>query len=380
VFGSGKRYDVIHTHFDRHNRPEHARIKGYPITFQGGHYLGEVICRIASPTDLDCSGLRMIGRSDAFLACLEHLTKAAASEAPVLLVGETGVGKELAAQYLHQRSRRQEKPFVVVNCAAIAESMFEDEFFGHERGAFTGCIGRKPGLFEQADGGTLFLDEVGEIPVAMQAKLLRALESGEFRRLGGTTIHCADVRVISATNRNLAEMAERGSYRPDLYYRIAAVDIRLPPLRERRDDIPVLVESLLQYISRGSGAPRCTVTDEAWARLMNYDYPGNVRELRNILLKAVALSTHGIITAEAIHLSDRAAAALPPQSSRLGSFPPDTALDSSPVGPSMVALETQHIQTLLARHNGHRRKVAAILGISERTLYRKLKKLGPSLA
>ena len=378
VFRTGQPHEVIHTHFDRHNRPEYARIKGHPIQGNGTQrYLGEAIYHIASSDELDCDDMRMVGKSPAFLACLDHLTRAAESEAPILLLGESGVGKELAAQYIHRRSTRANKAFIAVNCASIAETMFEDELFGHERGAFTGCIGRKQGLFELADGGTLFLDEAGEIPPTMQAKLLRVLESGEFRRLGGTDTLRADVRLVSATNRDLLEMAEENHFRLDLYYRIAGIDLRLPNLRERRSDIPALTETMLKRITQ-AGAPRCKLTDEAMEKLVAHQFPGNVRELRNILLKAVAMSSHGIISAAHIHLGGNS-----PLQSHTHAHDTDTPAHGIPSqatqaskGESMAELEARHITDLLVQHQGHRRNVADVLGISERTLYRKLKVYG----
>lgn len=382
VFNTAKAHEVIHTHFDRHHRPEYARIKGYPILDDiGVRYLGEAVMPIASQDELNCDEMRMVGSSPAFLHCVEMLSMTAQSEASVLLLGESGVGKELAAQYLHKRSSRRDKPFVAINCAAITETMFEDELFGHERGAFTGCIGRKQGLFELAGGGTLFLDEAGEIPMAMQAKLLRVLESGEFRRMGGTETLQADVRIITATNRNLLEMAETGQYRLDLYYRIAGIDLRLPSLRERRSDIPALAEAMLKRITE-SGAPRCKLTDDAIAKLTQYDFPGNVRELRNILLKAVAICNHSIISAEHIVLgravarSDRRVADVVEVAPVL----PEAVSDMHHIvsGVPIAELEAKYIADLLQTHHGHRRNVADILGISERTLYRKLKLYGLS--
>lgn len=381
VFSSGNAHEVIHTHFDRHHRPEYARIKGYPIFDQVGvRYLGEAVLPIASPDELDCDEMRMVGSSPAFLHCVEMLSMTAQSEASVLLLGESGVGKELAAQYLHKRSSRRDKPFVAINCAAITETMFEDELFGHERGAFTGCIGRKQGLFEMADGGTLFLDEAGEIPLTMQAKLLRVLETGEFRRMGGTETLQADVRIIAATNRNLLEMAESGFYRLDLYYRIAGIDLRLPSLRERRSDIPALAETMLKRITR-AGVPRCKLTDDAVAKLMQYDFPGNVRELRNILLKAVAISHHSIISAEQIVLGSAAAQPRPAmvEAGAVSELPQaNSDLHQVVSGVPIAELEAKYIADLLRIHHGHRRNVADILGMSERTLYRKLKLYGLS--
>ncbi len=379
VFTTAKPHEVIHTHFDRHHRPEYARIKGHPIMGEAGvRYLGELVVSIANPDELNCDEMRMVGHSPAFLHCVEMLARVAESEASVLLLGESGVGKELAAQYLHKRSSRRDKPFVAINCAAITETMFEDELFGHERGAFTGCIGRKQGLFELAHGGTLFLDEAGEIPLTMQAKLLRVLESGEYRRMGGTETLKADVRIVAATNRNLLDMAEAGQYRLDLYYRIAGIDLRLPSLRERHIDIPALAESILKRIT-DAGAPRCKLTERALDKLMAYDFPGNVRELRNILLRAVAICHNSIIDVDQIVLGSTLNSA--PQTNIKPVFASsETVAEIHKVvaGIPITQLEADYIAELLKAHHGHRRNVADILGMSERTLYRKLKQYGLS--
>ena len=365
VFATGSGQQVLHTHYDHHNQPEHVRIQGHPILGLNGElFLGEAIYPFAPTTAMDCDEMRMIGKSAAFLSCVENLTRVAESEASILLYGESGVGKELAAQYLHRRSSREGKAFIAVDCASIAESMFESELFGHERGAFTGCVGRKLGLFELADNGTLFLDEIGEIPLSMQAKLLRVLESGEYRRVGGTETLRADVRVVSATNRDLLEMVDQGKFRLDLYYRIAGIDVTLPALRERRGDIPALAKSML---SRMNGGHSCELNESAMTRLVTYDYPGNVRELRNILQKALVLSNNGIITAKDIRFdTNNQGNSTTLQQSTLATP------EKQKEGTSMAELEAAHISRLLEQHDGHRRKVADILGISERTLYRKL--------
>ncbi len=375
VFRNGQVHEVMHTHFDPQRRPEYVRIKGYPI--RGGadvKYLGEVVMHVVDPEEFSCDDMRMVGSSPAFLHCVELLSRAAESEAAVLLMGESGVGKELAAHYLHKRSMRRDRPFLVINCAAIPETMFEDELFGHERGAFTGCIGRKQGLFELADGDTLFLDEVGEIPMAMQAKLLRILESGEFRRVGGTETLHSNVRIIAATNRDLLRLAEAGQHRLDLYYRIAGIDLRLPSLRERRSDIPALADVILRRMAE-AGAPRCKLSEAAVLRLMAYDFPGNVRELRNLLVKAVAISRSHLIEAEHILFSHPAAFAKPvPVEQQQEALPEGVRLPGPEI--PIAQLEAEYIAELLQTYNGHRRNVADILGISERTLYRKLKRYG----
>lgn len=373
VFATGEPCQVLHIHYDNHNHAERVRLKGHPIRgMDGSLYLGEAIVPLGASDELDCDEMRMIGQSPAFLACAEKLGRVADSEAPILLYGESGVGKELAAEFVHKSSARRGHPYVAVNCAAIAESVFESEFFGHERGAFTGCIGRKQGLFELAHGGTLFLDEVGEIPLSMQPKLLRVLETGEYRRVGGTENLTADVRIVSATNRNLLDRVDQGLFREDLYYRIAGIDVTLPSLRERRPDIPALAEALLARI--GSAAKRRPrLGEDAISRLMAYDYPGNVRELRNVLQKAAALTANGIIHAK--HIQFESSGDISPlKLPQPEPLPPmtETAVMVSSAGLSIEEMEIRHIQDLLARHSGHRRTVADILGISERTLYRKL--------
>ncbi len=362
---------MLHIHYDNHNRAERVRLKGYPIHgLDGRLYLGEAIVPMRVSEDLDCEEMRMIGQSPAFLSCADKLGRVAESEAPILLYGESGVGKELAAEFVHKHSSRSGRPFVAVNCAAITESVFESEFFGHERGAFTGCIGRKQGLFELADGGTLFLDEVGEIPLSMQPKLLRVLETGEFRRVGGTEILTADVRVISATNRNLLDRVDQGLFREDLYYRIAGIDVTLPTLRERRQDIPALAEALLARM--GSSRKKIPIlAADAISRLMSHNYPGNVRELRNVLQKASALTADGIIHARHIHF-DSLSEAKSQKTPQPGIQPIGRETVVAATGLSIEKLEIRHIREMLEQHNGHRRTVADLLGISERTLYRKL--------
>jgi len=373
VFRTGQIHEVIHTHFDSKNRPEHVRIKGHPI--RGANqklYLGEAVFPIADSDDLICKDMQMVGNSPAFLACIDHLTRAAESDAAILLLGESGVGKELAAQYVHKRSSRSKQPLIVLNCASIAIDMFEDELFGHERGAFTGCVGRKPGLFELADKGILFLDEIGDMPLFMQAKLLRVLESGEFRRIGGTETLSADVRLISATNNDLLQKVQSGEFRQDLYYRIAGIDLRLPGLRERSSDIPALAQAMLKRITR-VGMPQYKLSAEALHKLQAYEFPGNIRELKNILLKAASESNNGIISAANIHLLTQRDILVADTPHEIPVEVIRKATAEKPHNASMAELEAEHIAKLLQSYNGHRRNVADTLGISERTLYRKLK-------
>jgi transcriptional regulator with PAS, ATPase and Fis domain len=239
--------------------------------------------------------------------------------------------------------------------------MFENELFGHERGAFTGSTGQKKGLYELADGGTLFLDEISEIPLALQAKLLRVLETGEFRRVGDTRTLKADVRLVSATNRNLLDWVDQKLFRLDLYYRLAGIDVALPPLRERREDIGALAEALLSRLSGGNRA-HCRLDKEALNVLKRYDFPGNVRELRNLLQRAMVQCREGIIRAEDLSLE------MPDAPAARRKEPPS----SPPPGP-FSDLEKDYIRDLLDKHGGHRRTVADLLGVTERTLYRKLK-------
>lgn len=374
VFRTGQLHEVIHTHFDSQNRPEHVRIKGHPIRGADNRlYLGEAVFPIANSDELLCKEMQMVGNSPAFIDCIDHLTRAAESDAAILLLGESGVGKELAAQYIHKRSSRSKHPLIVLNCASIAVDMFEDELFGHERGAFTGCVGRKQGLFELADKGLLFLDEIGDMPLFMQAKLLRVLESGEFRRIGGTETLNADVRLISATNNDLLKKIQTGEFRQDLYYRIAGIDLRLPSLKERSSDIDALSQALLKRITR-VGMHHFKLTTEAQEKLQSYAFPGNIRELKNILLKAASESNNGIITANNIHLS---AQQNKPAAETAHEIPVETlrkATDAGSGNASIAELEAEHIAKLLQSYNGHRRNVADTLGISERTLYRKLKR------
>ncbi|MDD5390667.1 MAG: sigma 54-interacting transcriptional regulator [Gallionellaceae bacterium] len=364
LFASGESCEVLHTHYDGEGHAARARIKGHAIHGSDGRlYLGEVVYPLEAELPLACADMRMVGHSPAFLSCIDNLARAAESEASILLYGESGVGKELAARFLHERSPRAGKPFIAINCAAVPEAMFENELFGHERGAFTGSTAQKKGLYELADGGTLFLDEVAEIPLTQQAKLLRVLETGEFRRVGGTVTLRADVRVVSATNRNLLDWVDQDRFREDLYYRIAGIDLSLPALRERREDIPALAEVLLVRLA-GNGHAHCHLDKAAIQLLKNYAFPGNVRELRNVLQRALLRCRNGVIGAEDIVFQQGAPVSLPqaPRAKRSD--------------PSLKGAEKEYIRDLLERHEGHRKTVADLLGVSERTLYRKLDRYG----
>src|SRR5574340_385402 len=353
LFVRGETVEVLHTHYHADNQPERIRIRGHRLRGMDGEiYLGEQLFPLEAEAGSECDAMQMIGQSPAFLACVDNLARVAESEASILLYGESGVGKELAARFIHARSSRAGSAFIVINCAAVPESLFESELFGHERGAFSGSSGLKKGLFELADGGTLFLDEVAEIPLGLQAKLLRVLETGECRRVGGTHTLNADVRLVSATSRRLLDEVDEKRFRLDLYYRLAGIDVTLPPLPKRRDDLPALAAFLLKRLAGNSRA--CRLDAAALAALQSYDFPGNVRELRNLLQRAVLTCRDGMIRAADLNL-------------------PAAAVPAQPVTQALVEVERAHISALLETHDGHRSRVAAALGITERTLYRKLK-------
>jgi DNA-binding NtrC family response regulator len=300
---------------------------------------------------------------------MEEVVRLAESAAPldstIVITGESGTGKDILARFLHANSLRRDFPLVVLNCGAVPESLFESEFFGYERGAFTGANTMKRGLVEAADGSTLFLDEVGELPLEMQVKLLHFLEQGVFRRIGTTRDQSADVRIIAATNRDLTDEVSRGRFRADLYYRLNVVAIHIPPLRERAEDIPALIDFYLGVYRERFKRSALEISAEARHRLMSYSWPGNVRELRNCLERAAALSRSDVIELEQVisqtpKLKQREPAAEHPAAI---AKPPAT----------LAEIERGHILAVLHQANGNRERAAAILGISSRTLYRKLR-------
>jgi DNA-binding NtrC family response regulator len=305
-----------------------------------------------------------VGRAHQIQEMLAMLARVAETDSTVLIRGESGVGKELVARAVHRQSHRSQQPFVVVDCASLHENLLQSELFGHEKGAYTGAIRLKHGLFEVADRGTIFLDEIGEITPPLQVKLLRVLESGTFRRLGGTVDIKVDVRVIAATNRSLETMMKAKEFREDLYYRLNVFSLTIPPLRDRREDIPPLVEHFIKssaiVAKRGS-----TVSKEAMEVLLRYLWPGNVRELENVLERALILSDTDTIQPEHLPLGVR----LEP------SFRPDEEDDRLV---TLEEVERRYVKRVLEECKGHRHKAASILGISERNLYRKLKELDRS--
>ena len=318
----------------------------------------------------------LVGHSPGIINVMKQVARVASSQATVLIQGETGTGKELVARTVHRFSDRAEKRMVSVNCSALAEGLLESELFGHVRGAFTGAIGSRPGLFRDADGGTVFLDEIGDISPGLQARLLRVLQEQEVVPVGSETVVKVDVRVIAATHRDLALMVREGRFREDLYYRLSVVTITLPPLRERRQDIPLLIDHFLTTLATRHNRSPVALAPEAQARLLAHDWPGNVRELANVLERAMVLAELDVIGPE--HLADvvRSSQASPTPT------PPSTpvepsALPADQVGGGLLTLEEldrRHVFHALAATGGNREATAKALGISRRTLTRMIQR------
>ncbi len=304
----------------------------------------------------------LVGNAPSFQAALDTLRQAAPSSATVLLMGESGTGKELAARLLHDLSPRARGPFVPINCAAIPETILESELFGYERGAFTGAVGRKEGRFEGAHGGTLFLDEVGEMLPGLQVKLLRFLQDGVIERLGGTQPVQVDVRIVAATNKELAAEVKAGRFREDLFYRLDVVAIRLPPLRERREDVPLLAHAFLRRFAEKNAKPVARLAPAALAALERYDWPGNVRELMHALESAVILCR-----GESVDVDDLPQAV---QAARPGEQPAPAL--TIPIGAPLEEIERLAIRETLRHTRGDKTLAAQILGVAPRTIYRKL--------
>jgi two-component system response regulator PilR (NtrC family) len=313
---------------------------------------------------------RLLGKSAAMQRVFDMLRKIAPARTSVLLYGESGTGKELAARALHELSPRADREMVAINCGAIPETLIESELFGHVKGSFTGATADKRGLFEAAHGGTLFLDEVGELPLATQVKLLRALQERRVKPVGGVAEREVDVRVVAATNRDLETEIEKGTFRQDLYYRLNVIQVRLPPLRERREDIPLLVEHFVRKFSAEMGQPvRFGVDPAAMAALTSYTFPGNVRELENLVERAVTLATGGRITADA--LPDLSAGA-----ARAAGGAPDLPASGFDLERELETFERRYVLKALERTEGNRTLAARVLGISFRSMRYRLSKLG----
>ncbi|HEX8710022.1 MAG TPA: sigma-54 dependent transcriptional regulator [Pyrinomonadaceae bacterium] len=310
----------------------------------------------------------LVYRSAMMRGLVELAETAARLDSTVIITGESGTGKDVLARFIHARSARSDSPMITVNCGALPEALFESEFFGHEKGAFTGASTLKRGLIEAADGATLFLDEVGEMPPASQVKLLHFLEQGRFRRVGSTRDQSVDVRIIAATNRHLLREVHAGRFRADLFYRLNVVSLHILPLRERPEDIPALVDYFLDLYRERFNRADLTLSPAARRRLETFSWPGNVRELSNCLERAAALSTGEIIEAEQLMLQgDGQPAAVAADSSD----EPQASANLQPA--TLEELERQHILRVLSEAGGNRERTAAILGISARTLYRKLR-------
>jgi DNA-binding NtrC family response regulator len=303
------------------------------------------------------------GKSQRMLEVYKLVARVATSTATVLVVGESGTGKELVARAIHSRSPRATKPFVPVNCTALSESLLESELFGHARGAFTGAVAAKRGLFETANGGTLFLDEIGDMGPKMQAQILRVLQDGEMRPVGGTEAIRVDVRLVCATNRDLEAEVKAGRFREDLYFRINVVTVRMPPLRDRAGDIPILIRHFLNKVAKREGRQEASVSPEALNVLCRHAWPGNVRELENAIERAVAVAKGNVV---------------------LPSDLPVEVYGGSPVSPAGIVddrptlgeLEKRYIAMVLAECGGNKKKAAAKLGIDRRTLYRAIERSG----
>ncbi len=321
----------------------------------------------------------IIGDSPALGEVLAKIEQVAPTASTVLLRGETGTGKELVAHAIHINSPREEKPFVRVNCAALAPGILESELFGHEKGSFTGAMARRPGRFELADGGTLFLDEVGDLPMEIQIKLLRTLQEREFERVGGTETIKVDVRLISATNRNLEQMIDEGEFREDLYYRLNVFPINLPPLRDRLEDLPVLASHFVAKFARQMGVQPQPPAPEAVAKLREYNWPGNVRELENIIERAMILAKGAPLGTVHLDFGRRAAThAAPGGSGPVATIPaaaaPGASEDGKSLAERLLESERKEIIAAVEKSRGNIASASRMLGINRSTLYYRLRK------
>ncbi len=310
----------------------------------------------------------VVGNSPQMRKIITTLKQIAPTSASVLIEGETGTGKELVAKAIHYNSPRRNKPFKAINCAAFSETLIESELFGHEKGAFTGADRTRQGTFEYVNGGTLFLDELGDMPTTTQIKLLRVIETGEVVRVGSNEPIKVNVRIISATNQDLEEQVRQGKFRMDLYYRLKVVSIRLPPLRERREDIPLLVDYFIKELANRHGKAIRGVTREARRALMSYDWPGNVRQLRNVIESAIVVDTDGLIGSDDLEGTDLLPASAVSEADGAANL----------IGRPLDEVEKYYIEQALKLTGGNREEAAKMLGIGERTMYRKIKLYGLS--
>ena len=377
VFEHGRPTEVIHIHHDKDGKKEHVQLRAQPILDENGkvQYMAEsMICL----DDAENPDHMLIGRSNAIMKLISLLQRVAPTRTTVLLTGESGSGKEKVSEYLHHYSNCHKGPFVVVDCSILGEQLIESELFGHEKGAFTGATDKKIGLIESAHEGTLFIDEISELPLPLQTRLLRFLETGTYRTVGGTKYKQVDVRVIAATNRNLQQMVAEKKFRNDLYFRLTAFPVEVPPLRGRKDDIPALAEYFLADLE--GGAAHIPLSQNVIEELLKYDYPGNVRELRNIMERACILASTGVMTAEHLifeqftYINANSEIVTPPT----GQHSTDT--DSlAYLSRSQGKHDSDNILNALKQCNGNRSRAADMLGVSERTIYRYVKKLRDEL-
>ena len=377
MFKSGQVEEALHVHTRPDGTKDCVEIKAHPIRGDDGEilYMGEHLRPIETHDMLNKNDL--VGSSEAFLDSVREAGILAPSNLPVLITGESGVGKEKFASYIHKRSLRSSGPFITLDCCGLNETLFESELFGHEAGSFTGAQKQKKGLFEVANGGTLFLDEIGEISLTLQAKLLRVIETGEYRRVGGNQTLKADVRIVSATNRDLHDMVEEESFRRDLYHRLAGHTVSLPPLRKRKTDIPQLICFFMQGMER-KAAP----AGETLRLLDQYNYPGNIRELKYIIELAALKAVDGYIYPE--HLPDQlrnqrtkeedyhASAKTPADAEADADSKPSQLRRRDDA--AVLGTDTQQVLDTLHTCRGNRRAAARELGISERKMYRLLKR------
>jgi len=369
---SGSRERVLHIHQTPQGK-EHIDVEMLPIKGESGNLAFFV--ELLRPVPL-ASGLvnekEFVGQSPSFNRMLTKVAKVGATDASVLLLGESGTGKELAARAIHMASKRKDKPLVTLECAGLTETLFESELFGHVKGAFTGAQSNKKGLVELADGGTLFLDEIGDVPLPIQVKLLRLLESGTFRPVGSAGVQNADFRLICATHKHLRQMVEHGTFRADLFYRINVFPIHLPPLEQRLEDIPLLVKTLLAKLNPSK---EYHLTESALQLLMGLKYKGNIRELRNLLNRALVFADTDQIDQQVLEqcledeITDQAVASDNEKESM------DSELGETKQWTDLKTNELNYLHALLKAHDNNKGKAAEIAGVSVRSLYRKLEEL-----
>lgn len=373
VFETGQPTEVIHEHFDKQGHSEHVQLRAQPILDDDGDvmYMAESIYCL---DDRDSEEHRLIGRSTGMMHLISLLQRVAPTRTTVLLHGESGTGKEKVAEYIHHYSNCHKGPYVIVDSSTLGEQLIESELFGHEKGAFTGATGRKTGLMEAADNGTLFIDEISELPLPLQTKLLRFLETGTYRPVGGTDYKNVNVRIIAATNKNLRRMVEDGEFRNDLFFRLTAFPVDIPPLRDRKDDIPALAEHFLMQFEGGES--QLPLSQEVIEALLMYEYPGNVRELRNILERASILASNTSITVD--HLIFEQFTYIDAKSEVVVRAPEplESEIDDSILlSKGQQRLDRKQILNALRTCNGNRLRAASMLGVSERTMYRYVRRM-----